>query len=202
MISWDSAAVPNLDFYATENDWPTVLHAVFDSHLFRVFEADSEPDREVREFHTVDEVPAGSSGRHLMLFVVGSGPGPTAKRIDFVPGISDARFRYSCEGWGLIQLHYGGPFGDQELRWSHTNHNTEKRAAAWASTLHRLGDPAAWDWTAVTSASGKLNRAIRKLAIDKIGSHPVLPGAAQFIAAANLRHEYGTGIHAMPCFGG
>jgi hypothetical protein len=64
--------------------------------------------------------------------------------------------------------------------------------------LHHLGDPAAWDWPAVTSASGKLNRAIRRMAVDKIGSHPVLPHAAQVIADANLRYEYGTGIHATP----
>ncbi|WP_285474889.1 hypothetical protein [Actinoplanes sp. NBRC 101535] len=194
--------MPNLDFYAADDDWPTVLRAAFDSNLFRIFEADSEPDQELREFQACEKIPAEPSGRHLMLFVVGSGPGPTAKRIDFVPGVSDAKFRYSCEGWGLIQLHYGGPFGDQELRWSHTNHNTEKRAAAWAPTLRRLDDPAAWDWKAVTSASGKLNRAIRSLAVGKIGSHPVLPGAAEFIAAANLQHEYGTGIHATPYFGG
>jgi hypothetical protein len=136
-----------------------------------------------------------------MLLVIGAGPEPVAKRIDFVPGIVDATFRYSCEGWGLILLHYGGVFGEQELRWSHTNHNSEKRASAWAHTLNHLGDPAAWDWPAVTSASGKLNRTIRRMAVYKIGSHPVLPHAAQVITDANLRYEYGTGIHATPSFG-
>ncbi|GAA1892714.1 hypothetical protein GCM10009687_72550 [Asanoa iriomotensis] len=116
------------------------------------------------------------------MFVVGAGPEPAARRIDLLPGVSgDATFRYCCEGWGLIQLYYGGSFGAQELRWSHTNHNTERRASAWAATLPRLGDPAAWNWAAVTTASGKLNRVIRRMAVSKIGSHPVLPYPAQFV---------------------
>ena len=72
-------------------------------------------------------------------------------------------------------MDHGGAFEAQELRWSHANHNSEKRASAWATSVDRLGDPAAWDWPAVTSASSKLNRAIRRMAVGKIRSHPVLP---------------------------
>ncbi|GAB3960112.1 hypothetical protein [Micromonospora vulcania] len=190
-----------MDFYAAEDDWPAVLRTVFDLGLFRVFESDSRPDSELREFRTIDEVAPGRHGRHLMLLVVGAGPEPVVRRIDFAPGISDATHRYECRGWGLIQLDYGGLFGAQELRWTHTNHNSEKRALTWAPTLPELGDPAAWDWPAVTSASSKLNRAIRRMAVNKIGSHPVLPHAAQVMTAANLRYEYGTGVHATPLFG-
>jgi hypothetical protein len=194
--------VPNLDFYAADDDWAMVLATVFDLGLFRVFESYSEPDRELREFHGITEVPDDRQGRSLALFAIGSGPGAIAKRIDFLPGAHpDATFRYCCEGWGLIQLHHGGSTGPQELGWSHTNHNTEKRAATWSATLPRLGDPAEWNWAAVTSASSRLNRAIRRMAVDKIGSHPVLPHAARFIAHADLKYEYGTGIHATPSFG-
>lgn len=194
--------VPNLDFYAADDDWFGVLESVFDLGLFRVFESHSEPDCELREFQAATDVPDGPRGRHLALFVVGAGPEPTARRIDFLPGVSDdTTFRYCCEGWGLIQLHYGGSIRAQELRWSHTNHNTEKRASAWATTTPRLGDPAAWNWAAVTGASGKLNRVIRRMAVSKIGSHPVLPHAAQFIAQAGLQYEYGTGIRATPSYG-
>ena len=154
------------------------------------------------EFHTAAEAIDSPRRRHLMLFATGSGPEPVARRIDFVPGVAEqGTFRYTCEGWGLIQLFYGGPQGTLELRWSHTNHNTQKRAAAWAATLTRLGEPAAWDWATVTSASGKLNRVIRRMAVDKISSRPVLPHAAEFIDEAGLRHVYGMGIHATPCFG-
>ncbi|MEU8419687.1 hypothetical protein AB0C15_02270 [Micromonospora sp. NPDC048835] len=191
--------MPNLVFYAAGDDWTAVLEAIFDRGMFRVFESDSEPDRELREFRAAAEVPDGPRGRSLALFVVGSGPEPTTRRIDFLPGVcADKTFRYCCEGWGLIQLHYGGPFGAQQLRWSRTNHNTEKRAAAWATTLPRLGDPVAWNWAAVTRASGTLNRVIRRMAVSAVGSHPVLPHAARFIAQAGLHIERGQGLHAAP----
>jgi hypothetical protein len=184
-----------LSFYAVDEDWSAIVEAVFGLGLFRVFEANSAPDCELREFHAPEEAVS----RRLMLFVIGEGPEPLARRIEFLPGLAgDATFRHTCEGWGLIQLDFGGPFGPDELRWSHTNHNTQKRAAAWAEVITRLGDPAAWNWPAVTSASGKLNRVIRRMAVGKIGSHPVLPRAAQFIADAGLRYEYGTGIHENP----
>ncbi|MFD6568930.1 hypothetical protein [Micromonospora profundi] len=194
--------MPNLDFYAADDDWPAVLDALFDLGLFRVFESYSEPDCELREFAAAAEVAAAPRGRHLALFVVGSGPAPMARRIDLLPGLPGGpTFRHCCEGWGLVQLSYGGPVGVQELQWSHTNHSSEKRAAAWAEAVPCLGDPAAWNWAAVTSASGKLNRVIRRMAVSKIGSHPVLPHAAQFIADAGLQYEYGTGIHATPSYG-
>ena len=81
-----------------------------------------------------------------------------------------------------------------ELPLSWTNHNTRKRAEKW-STLPYSDDPAQWDWPLVTRASGKLNRTIRKLAVDKIGAHPVLPQAATLISRAALRYERGAGIH-------
>jgi hypothetical protein len=193
--------VPNLDFYAMDEDWVAVLATAFDMGLFRVFESDSEPGCVLREFRTAAEVPVGPHGRFLELFLVGSGPEPIGRRIDFLPGVSErGAFRHTCEGWGLIQLQYGGRFRDQ-LRWSHTNHNSEKRARAWAASTPRLGDPADWNWAAVTSASAKLNRKIREMAVSKISSHPVLQHAAQFIVDTGLQYEYGTGIHANPAYG-
>ncbi|MEU8050545.1 MULTISPECIES: hypothetical protein [Micromonospora] len=198
----DNRLVPNLDFYAADDDWAAVVESVFELGLFRVFESDSEPGRELREFRVAADIATAPQGRHLELFVVGSGPEPTVSRIDLSadsPG--DPTFRHCCEGWGLVQLYYGGPFGTRELRWSHTNHNSAKRAATWAAAVPRLGDPAAWDWAAVTSASGRLNRVIRRMAVSRIGSHPVLPHAGRLIADGGLRHEYGTGVHATPSHG-
>jgi hypothetical protein len=194
--------VSNLDFYAAGDDQLAVLEAVFTLDQFRVFEAYSEPDRGLREFHTPKEVPDGPSGRHLVLYALASGPEPPARRIDLHPGaLGGATFRDRCEGWGLIQLHFGGLIGEQELQWSHTNHNTEKRASKWAGASPELDDPALWNWAAVTKASAMLNRVIRKMAVRTIGSHPVLPQAAQVIVQAGLQYEYGLGIHAAPSYG-
>lgn len=194
--------MPNLDFYAADGDWRAVVGAVFETGLFRVFEADSQPGADLREFSAAADVPDCRQGRSLMLFVSGSGPEPLASRIDLESDGSDAAdFRYTCEGWGLIQLDYGGPWRG-ELRRSRTNHNTAKRADAWAATYPELGDPADWDWSAVTKASSRLNRAIRRLAVDTIGPRPVLPHAAELMARGGLRHEYGMGIHATEAGGG
>ncbi|MEV0029674.1 hypothetical protein [Nocardia sp. NPDC050793] len=191
--------MPNLAFYAVDEDWSAVLDVVFELDLFRVFESRSEPGHELREFSTAAEIPRT---RPLMLLVNGAGPEPLARQVDTAAHtISDAPFHYICEGWGLIQLHYGGPVSAQELRLTHTNHNTAKRAAAWAATVPYLGEPAAWDWPTVTKASNKLNRRIRQMSVGKIGSHPVLPHAQKHIARNALRHEYGTGIHAVPAPG-
>ncbi|GLX94784.1 hypothetical protein [Herbidospora sp. NBRC 101105] len=133
--------MPNLDFYAAEDDWAAVIEVVFDIGLFRVFERASEPGRELREFHDPLDVPDSRPARHLALFVVGSGPDPVARRVDRHPG--DTTFHYVYEGRGIVQLDYGGLYGPHELRSTHTNHNTEKRAFAWAAALPSLGDPAA-----------------------------------------------------------
>jgi hypothetical protein len=191
--------VPNLDFYAIEDDQKAVLDVVFDLVVFRVFEAYSEPDSQLREFRSADEIPEDPRGAHVMLYAAGSGPEPLSQRIDLRPdALGNAKFRYRCQGWGLIQLHFGTRLGDGELRWSHTNHNTGARAAKWAGTLPELGDPTVWDWVSVRKASDQLNRNIRTLAITKIGSHPVLPRAAELIGREGFRFEYGTGIHAQP----
>ena len=158
---------------------------------FRVFEAYAEPGEVVREFHGADEVPAMEHGPHLMLHVVGTGVEPILDRAD--PN--------GASGWGLIQLHFGGFFQERELRWSHTNHDTAKRAEKLAGLYPELGSPEVCDWAAVSRGSSRLNRAIRALAVDKIGSHPALPAAAQLIDQRALQYEYGTGIHAEPSFG-
>jgi hypothetical protein len=189
--------VPNLDFYAVDGDRRAVLDAVFGLRRFRVFEAYAEPGEVAREFHSVDEVPAMEHGPHLMLHVADAGAEPVLDRAD----PNGASSRLQCNGWGLIQLHFGGFFQERELRWSHTNHDTAKRAEKLAGLYPELDSPAALDWAAVSRGSSRLNRAIRALAVDKIGSHPVLAAAAQLISRHALQYEYGTGIHAEPSLG-
>jgi hypothetical protein len=193
--------VPNLDFYAVGVDHTAVLDVVFVLGVFRVFEEYSGPDEQLREFVAPDEVPAARVQRFLMLYVVGSGPEPVARRIDLGPGhvLGGATSRYRCEGWGLIQLDLGSVVdAGRELRRSHTNHSTEKRALKWSKVTPDAGDIGQWDWTLVTRTSSKLNRLIRGMAVRKIGPWPVLPQAARHNADTGLRYVYGLGIHTSP----
>jgi cell wall assembly regulator SMI1 len=196
-----SGPVPNLDFYAFGADHRAVLDVVFGLGVFRAFEEYSEPGEELREFTAPDEVLVARAQQFVMLYVVGSGPEPVARRIDLRRGsvLGDATFRYRLRGWGLIQLDLGSLADDGgELLRSHTNHNTEKRALKWWELNPDTGDPGEWDWTLIKHTSSKLNRLIQGMAARKIGPWPVLPEAAQFIADHGLRYVYGLGIHTSP----
>ena len=71
-------------------------------------------------------------------------------------------WRYSVEGWGLIQL-------QADLRRTsgvecRVAVNTQKRAEAWASTYPDLRDPGLWDWRVVQQHAGRIIRKMKKIA--------------------------------------
>lgn len=114
---------------------------------------------------------------HLQLYVLDAGPIFNATRIELNPSACDgAKFRYMTGGWGLVQLYLQALDGNR-LENSHTNHNSAKRAEAWAPITGAEPGPASWDFQRIGAFSSRLNRQMRKRSIGKIGSRPVLPGA-------------------------
>lgn len=173
--------MPNCDFYALAPDCEDVLRFVFQQPGWVLFELASEPDRPVRRFHSFEAFTRSFSlcekSLHFQLYAPEMRGSVVERRIDFKPGaVPGATHRFATEGWGLIQLYFGVK-GDRGLTASHTNHNSETRAGTWSSTIGDLGDPEAWDWLAVTRVSGRLCRYIRKRAVTKAWSRPVLPAA-------------------------
>jgi hypothetical protein len=179
--------VPNIDFYAAGSDFAVVLEYVFSKGACRVFESYSQFGEEIAEFKSSAEVFAryevgkckGSSPSVLLQLVP-----PNASRLFHIrrlridPAACDGHtFRYVIEGWGLIQLYFGG-LGPAGLVNSHSNHNSEARARRWAKTLPELGSVDHWDMREVTATSSALNRFIRKAAAYKLASRPVLSDAA------------------------
>jgi hypothetical protein len=180
--------MPNIDFYAVETDLLSVLGYVFERSGCRVFESYSAFGEEITEFKSIDDLAA----RYPIGVCRGTAPSvllelvpPSAENlfdVSYVPLSPDAcqghTFRFAVRGWGLIQLHLGG-IGPTGLVLSHTNHNTEARARKWQHT-YKEGSPAhLWNWQETTRISSALNRFIRtKLAVYKIGTHPVLSAAA------------------------
>jgi hypothetical protein len=109
--------------------------------------------------------------------VIGASPRFAPRKIALDPKACDgATFRFEAEGWGLVQL-YLQTQKSSRLESSHTNHNSLKRAETWAVTTKDVDAPARWDFARITAFSSRLNRQIRKRAVAKLGSRPVLAGA-------------------------
>ncbi len=182
--------MPNLDFYASGQDHRDILDFVFGSDEFRVFELTSRPDREIVEFSRADEVSSHYGTEEsmlLQLLPIQSQGSAVFRKHALVPGaLGAATFRSVCEGWGLIQLYLENPRQNQ-LRPSHTNHNSPARALRWAPTYPELGDPNLWQWPEVLRSSRRLVRGISKLAVSKCGSRPILKHA-QLDGAQLLPH--------------
>ena len=188
--------MPNCDFYAAGADLDALLAYVFGLPDARVWEHYSPYNTELTEFHSVEEIkrryplgaPQGTACSVLLqLQPVAARGDVRTNRISLDPRrCNGATYRYALEGWGLIQLQLGG-VGPRGLVQSHTNHNTRKRALTWeAQCLDRLGRVDAWDWREVTRVSSKINRYIRgHLAVDRVGSRPVLPQAHEVMRAGS-----------------
>ena len=183
--------MPNRDFFALGEDRRQVLDYVFADGACRVFELYSPFDAELAEFKAVADVEAryairdwtvpDSQGLLLQLLPHDAAGELVIDRVELNPRkCNGATFRYSCKGWGLVQL-YLESVHRGVLRPSHTNHNSPKRAKAWSSTYPELGAPEAWNWDEVVAFSRRLNRQIDKLAVARIGSRRVLPKAADFL---------------------
>ena len=80
---------------------------------------------------------------------------------------------------------------------SHTNHGSRKRAERWIRTASEAGGPDAWDFDKVTAFSSRLNRAIRKRKVAKIGSHVILPGALRVWDAGMALDAYRPDEHVV-----
>lgn len=144
-----------------------VLIAVYQGNPV-VSEASSHFDEDVLSFPTLGELDAyisneRAAGRPWIDLVIHypETKGLVAKKkIDLVPEKCDgATFRYSMEGWGLIQLQIDYKLAPSiECRIAV---NTEERALAWAQTLSALGAPDQWEWKAVEKQARRLARVLR-----------------------------------------
>lgn len=160
--------MPNCDFYAAGSDFGDVLEYVFTRSECQVFETYSPIGDELAEFTSFGQIaaryPVGTT-RHtapsvlLSLVAPGARRLVTKRRIDLEPG----SMRYTLEGWGIIHLHLGG---------------------AWAPAAPHLAPVEAWNWKEVAGISNRFNAHIRRLAVSKSGSRPVLPAASKVLQTA------------------
>ena len=188
--------MPNCDFFAFGDDHRVILKQVFEVMPCRIFELSSRRRAGLAEFKCIADferhfsITNWSLGQHstLHLQIYADGAGGLLNLPLLAPRMEAHNLEtdhptccHKPEGWGLIQLYLESPHHDY-LRESHTNHNSEKRANTWSPHYPSLGDPDDWNWNVVNSFSRKLNRFIRKCAVDKKGSRAILPCAADYMA--------------------
>jgi hypothetical protein len=199
--------MPNCDFYATPEDHEPLLSWLFADASCHVYEHSSDFEKPLKRFESPTEAlrqferryPNGEAWRtvHLQLYVLGAGPPIAVRRIELDPRACDgATFRYTAEGWGLIQLYLSAQRRDR-LENSHTNHNSAKRAEAWAPIRGVQTGPHAWDFRRVGALSSRLNRQIRKRSVGKLGHRVVLPGALEIWKQGVSLAPYIPGMHTL-----
>jgi hypothetical protein len=179
--------MPNCDFYALRDDHSEVLKFIIEETDCRIFEKDSAPWAEVRQFHEVEEILYAYDkglGQFKVLLNLYSpsmeGEFKFRRILLDQKKFGEGAFRYEAHGWGAIQLYLAGVHKER-LCSSHTNHNSQTRALHWANAINYLGKPEDWNWDEVTRISSRINRFIRKIAIGKHGSMAVLPAALQWV---------------------
>jgi len=173
------------DFFADKADKLEILDFIFKGTDLLVYDLSSPFGQDISQYKTVDEISSkfdldngNKFATTFQLWTPRHKGKPIFKKIDLDPKHCNGHtFRYSTEGWGLIQLYFGG-LKNNELNQSHIGHFNEKGALKREETNKVSGLVSLWDWTEIQITSRKLKNHIHnKLATRKIGSFGVLSGA-------------------------
>jgi len=173
------------DFFADMADKLVILDFIFKDTDLRVYDLGSPYGQEISEYKTVEEISSkldldngDKFDTTLQLWTPRHKGKLIFRKVDLDPKRCNGHtFRYSTDGWGLIQLYFGG-LKNNELNQSHIGHFNEAGALKNESSTTFNGKVSEWDWTEIQTTSRKLKHQINnKLAIRKIGSFGVLPGA-------------------------
>ena len=180
------------EFYGTRLDLHEICRFAFTEPGLVVWESYSEPNRELRCFHSVEQVEDALPALHaedpepgilLMLWSPAMRGEPVAERVSLASGA----FRYRFGGWGLINLHFAaGRAG--ELRRSSMSHSNEARTERLFNYRgHPLGHLADWDWEQVERIGQSLHTFVhRRMAVAKSRRAIVLQDAERLRAAGKV----------------
>ena len=171
----------NYDFFASGNDVINILDSIFNDTDLILYQLDSGDGLEIKSFQNTENVLKNYNSQknlnstHFQLWSPRFKGDLVIRKINLDPKYCKGHtFRYSTEGWGLIQLYFGGLRGDR-LEKSHLGHQSEKRATTWEETSKHLGPVNNWDWKEVESTARKLKYQIHnKMAVKKISSYGIL----------------------------
>ncbi|SFQ74298.1 hypothetical protein [Hymenobacter arizonensis] len=174
----------NYNFLANRADIIWVLNFIFENTDLQVFDCYSELGQEVCQYISADEIAAKfdleSGGQSAVTFQMWSprfGGAVAFRKIKLNPESCNGHtHRYSTDAWGMIQLYLGG-CQNNILSNSSIGHFSEKGALAWEDIRIEKGKVNCWNWEEIAAASRSLKYHIHKIAVGKIGSSSILPGA-------------------------
>jgi len=175
----------NYNFFANKADKLILLDFIFCETDLRIFDLGSPYGQDICEYKNTTEIsskfdldngPQFSST--FQLWTPRFGGDIIFRKVALNPKYCKGHtFRYSTEGSGLIQLYFGGQ-KDNVLSHSHIGHLTQKGALKWADTNDVIEQINKWNWKEIVQTSTKLKKHLHdRLAIRKIGSYGILPGA-------------------------
>lgn len=177
------------DFFATKTDKINLLDFIFSETDLKIYDHTSPYGQHISEYNSTNEIAAKfdlENGRQssvsFQLWSEQFGGNLLFRKVALDPKYCNGyTFRYSTEGWGLIQLFFGGQ-NDNLLFNSHIGHFTKIKALKWEDTNQLKGRVDIWNWKEIEGASRKLKNHIHnKMAINKIRSYGILPGADELI---------------------
>lgn len=173
------------DFFADKDDKIQILDFIFRETDLQIFDLGSPYGQKVNQYKATEEVVSKfdlhNGDKFAVTFQLWT---PRFKgdlvfrKVELDPKRCNGhRFRYSTDGWGLIQLNFGG-VKNGELNRSHIGHQSQKRAIAWETNKLDLGQVSTWNWSEVENVARGLKYQIHnKMTARKIESVGVLPGA-------------------------
>jgi hypothetical protein len=182
-----SREIPKMtyDFFADETDKIQILEFIFGETDLQVFDYASSPGQEICKYKNVDQISSKFDlvngekfAATFNLWTPRHKGDILFRRVVLDPKRCNGQtFRYSTDGWGLIQLYFGG-FKNNELNQSHLGHFNEKGAMKHEGSNSFNGKVSNWDWKEIQLTSRKLKHYIHtRLAARKVGSFGVLVGA-------------------------
>ncbi|NDV94667.1 hypothetical protein D0T84_07005 [Dysgonomonas sp. 521] len=171
----------NFNFYAEKEDRKVILDFIFNETNWEIYDLYSQYGEKIEKYTTTEEVEkkieTEKRSAHFNIYSPDFGGEVILKKINLNPNACNGHtFRYSSEGWGLIQLYFGKVW-NARLEYSTIMHNSETRARNWYPTCPDMGNPDLWNWKEVSKASRKLSNFIKKASSLKIGSQYVMPQA-------------------------
>ena len=163
------------------------MNYIFKETDLQIFDLAAPFGQKVKEYKSIVDITSSfdlknekSHAIHFQLWSPQFKGDPIFNRVELNPKHCEGHsFRFSTEGWGLIQLYLGGIKGPY-LKHSHIGHFNQKGALKWEGVNHLNGKVDLWDWKAIKKTSDRLKYMLdKKLAVQRKGSYGVLMGAAQ-----------------------